>query len=151
MEKRKPMENINKQTMYEVVLYLLNEVEDKKKTLNALKELLSTTIAEEESIQLTINSIYQRYLRDTDIYTAIFKQLNLAMESVETPQEEVKEKPTKTEIENKKKQIDLQEEIEEEEKTIEEEAEEHEVQKFRDKMKDTNKDSILSRLNLLQK
>lgn len=144
-------EKIDKRQIQEIVEGMLEDVEDKKKTLIALRSLLDTNIAEEESIRLSVNAIYERYLLDTTIYTNIFKFLNLQPEESIAQEIEPEEAPTKKEQETLRKQLELQDDVEVKKKTLEEEAEEHEQQKFRDKMKETKTESVLDRLGLVSK
>ena len=146
------MVETTKTMVINILTYMVEDSEDKKRMLIALKDLLNTSIAEEESIRLSISAIYNRYVRDTDIYLQVFKELNLDIQPEQTT-EPVKEevKPTKKEIETKKQQDALQVEVEKTNKTIEEEAEEYDQNKFREKMKESSPESITDRLNFLRK
>ena len=146
------MVETTKTMLINILTYMVEDSEDKKRMLIALKDLLNTSIAEEESIRLSISAIYNRYVRDTDIYLQVFKELNLDIQP-EQATEPVKEevKPTKKEIETKKQQDALQVEVEKTNKTIEEEAEEYDQNKFREKMKESSPESITDRLNFLRK
>jgi hypothetical protein len=145
---------VTKQMLLEIIIYIKEDIDDKIKTYEALQKLLESNIQEQDSVILSINTIYQRYLQDTELYTKIFQLLNINP-SQEEPEEEAEEieieKPTKKEQETMRKQLELEKEDSENKKTLEEEAEEYEQNKFKQKMKETNNESVLEKLGLLKK
>ncbi len=144
---------ISKQMLLEIIIYIKEDIDDKIKTYEALQKLLESNIQEQDSVILSINTIYQRYLQDTELYTKIFQLLNInpSQEEPEEPEEIEIEKPTKKEQETMRKQLELEKEDSENKKTLEEEAEEYEQNKFKQKMKETNNESVLEKLGLLKK
>jgi len=144
---------VTKQMLLEIIIYIKEDIDDKIKTYEALQKLLESNIQEQDSVILSINTIYQRYLQDTELYTKIFQLLNInpSQEEPEEAEEIEIEKPTKKEQETMRKQLELEKEDSENKKTLEEEAEEYEQNKFKQKMKETNNESVLEKLGLLKK
>jgi hypothetical protein len=144
---------VTKQILLEIIIYIKEDIDDKIKTYEALQKLLESNIQEQDSVILSINTIYQRYLQDTELYTKIFQLLNInpSQEEPEEAEEIEIEKPTKKEQETMRKQLELEKEDSENKKTLEEEAEEYEQNKFKQKMKETNNESVLEKLGLLKK
>ncbi len=144
---------VTKQMLLEIIIYIKEDIDDKIKTYEALQKLLESNIQEQDSVILSINTIYQRYMQDNELYTKIFQLLNInPKQEEEEPVTNVEiEKPTKKEQETMRKQLELEEEEAENKKTLEEEAEEYEQNKFKQKMKETNNESVLEKLGLLKK
>jgi len=150
-------QNINKEVLIQVMLYLLQDVEDKKKTLNALKELLSTDINEQEAVTVSINAVYERYVRDVNTYLEIFQGLGIDIQGQAQAQQErtesveIKEPPkTKKEIEVEQKEEEFELDLKDKEAKLEKDVEQQEQEEFKNKMKKSD-ESLLDRLNLLKK
>jgi hypothetical protein len=158
-------ENVNKEVLAQVMLYLLQDVEEKKKTLTALKSLLDTDVSDADAVSISVNSIYQRYVKDVNNYLEIFQGLGIDVQGQKTQEPKKEIEPTNdkeylsddtSHIKTKKEQeIEVKEEefdtdLKSQEEKLEQDVDIYEQDKLKEKMKG-NSESLLDRLNLLKK